>query len=115
MRFTTVLSLFAASMAVLSPVYAAPVSTEAGSAVIKRCIDGGCKDAIVAPTTSGSDNSQGSLSVDDLVAALINTLTALKSGPTTANSTALDAVVEPSSSGPSDGTKTLAELVGVAL
>jgi hypothetical protein len=91
MRTTSVLSFFVASIAVLSPVYAAPVSTEAGLAVAKRCYGEGCKSVVVTPATS--DNSDNS-STAQLVQMLIDTLSSYQNGVSTPNtpSTTLDAV-----------------------
>lgn len=76
MRPTTVFSFLAASMAVLSPVYAAPVPIEVGSAGAKRmCTYTICRTTELPST--GSDNSQPLLT---LVNSLIAVLTTFKDG-----------------------------------
>jgi hypothetical protein len=87
MRTTTVLSFLAASIAVLSPVYAAPVSTEADSAVAKRqCF--GIGSFQNGPTSNTPSNN---------------------------TNTTLDAVTPDPATGPSSTSTTLEKLVAGAL
>ncbi|KAH9174952.1 hypothetical protein EDB89DRAFT_425296 [Lactarius sanguifluus] len=85
MRPTTVLSFLAASMAVLSPVYAAPVPREVTSAGAKRyCRFTTCRTAEL-PTTTTDDSSQSL--VLKLVDSLIDTLISLKEDISSTNGT----------------------------
>ncbi|KAH9006166.1 hypothetical protein EDB86DRAFT_2872102 [Lactarius hatsudake] len=87
MRPTTVLSFLAASMAVLSPVYAAPIPSEVNSAGAKRfCSLTVCRVAEL-PTTTTDDSSQSL--VLKLVDSLIDTLTSLREDISPTNTTTL--------------------------
>ncbi|KAN0126233.1 hypothetical protein V8E53_015226 [Lactarius tabidus] len=82
-------------------VYAAPVSTQAGSAVTKRCIGEGCK-SIVLPGTTTSNSDPAS----QLAQVLIDALNAyMAPSSTSTNNSTLDAVVPAPATGPSSSSQ----------